>query len=156
MIYCKFINQEPEYRYEIKPEANNRVYAHYGFPHHRGWKAVGYLFRSKYLQGSYKSYNEKDRVPACYLRQVGTESDLPRYIIMTDNPRHQRPDSKLEAPTGYCKIIEIIHKEKKTIEIYERTDCENKKPVVLKSHDYEEAYDLLDNNPKNLAVRYSE
>ena len=156
VIYIKFINQEPEYHYEIKPEVKDRIYAHFGFPYHRGWKAVGYLFRSKYLQGSYKSYNEKDRVPAYYLRQKSTESDLPRYIIMTVNPRHQRPGSDLKAPDGYCKIIDIIHKEKKTIEIYERTDCENKKPVVLKSEDYEEAYDLLDKNPENLAVRDSE
>jgi len=153
LIYCslfsytRFINQKPEYHWETKPEAKDRIFAHFGFPYHRGWKAVGYLFRSKQLQGSYRS-NEKTRITEYYLRQKSTDSDLPRYIIMTANPQKSRPELKLSS--GYCMIIGIIHKEKKTIEIYERKDCENKKPIILKSKDYEEAYDLLDKNPENL------
>jgi len=152
VVYTKFINQEPEYHYQVKPDTKDMIYAHFGFPYHRGWKAVGYLFRSNQLQGSYRSMNEKSRIPEYYLRQESSESDLPRYIIVTHNPRHPIPGSDLRSPNGYCKIADIYYKQKETIEIYSRTECENNKLIALTSEDYEKSYDLLDKNSKNLGV----
>jgi hypothetical protein len=139
-IYKVFIKHEPEYIWDHCPESKLR-YGLFGFPYHRGWKTVGYLFRTQKLNGTYAS-NEKGRITHFYLRQaIVKKSQNPKYVIFSKNPQSWK--KKFGIPNSFKLSAQIFVSGKPMIDIYENPKSAGKLQTY-RSEEYDKFYDELD------------
>jgi hypothetical protein len=138
-IYDRFVKHDPEFLWS--PAAKDIPhYGLFGFPYYRGWKTVGYLFRTGELSGVYTS-NEKEKITNYYLRQNLEEVPDPDYFIYTWRAQSWR---RIRIPQGYRPFANIRVGEKSAMFIYKYSP--NAK-LAIKNYDaglYEKLYDQLD------------
>jgi 4-amino-4-deoxy-L-arabinose transferase-like glycosyltransferase len=114
-LRARFLNNSPEYVWRRVLQGIERD-AVFGFPYHRGWKAVGYLFRAGELKGPYAT-NERPKIPSFYLREPpGEPANAPTVIVVKD-PQSFFPPT---IPAGYAPAIRIVEHGQVTMEIYNR------------------------------------
>jgi hypothetical protein len=100
--YLLFLRQLPEYRF-VYPRARSAWYwapygnklpkgAFFGFPHRSGWKAVGALYLSGTLKGSYSS-NEEELITSWYLRGQPRDDNAPQNVFLVRLPNDPVPVS---------------------------------------------------------------
>ena len=111
-----FVDNDPEYLSATSRPEFPRLHA-FGFPHHRGWKTVGYLFRTGRLSGSYQS-NEELKITTFYLRQSPQPSRQADYILQAAAPRSRR--SGRHVGSGYSLVGKVAFRGQTTIAIYGR------------------------------------
>jgi hypothetical protein len=140
-IHTVFIKHNPEYLWKLSAHELPR-HGFFGFPYHRSWKTVGYLFRTKILEGTYTG-NEKQRISNFYLKQKKTPKrykEKCKYFILCQNPQSWK---EVSPPITFVPSIQILSSGKPTITIYE--DAKNvSETKTYRSEDYEKLYDELD------------
>jgi hypothetical protein len=112
-----FVDNDPEYLSTMSRREFPKLHA-FGFPHHRGWKTVGYLFRTGRLSGTYQS-NEDPKITTFYLRQSPQPSRAADYILQAAAPRTRRVGRHIGSE--YSLIGRVLFRGKTTIDIYGRT-----------------------------------
>jgi len=139
-VYTVFIKHDPEYIWN-QPRESIQKGGLFGFPYHRGWKTVGYLYRTNQVRGNYIS-NEKDKITSYYLRS--NQGAKPKYIILVEKPQSWK---YFTPPEDYAVSAQVLYKGKPTITIYE--DRSNVQEVkIYHSEEYELLYDRLDRMPR--------
>ena len=143
-VFRVFIKHTPEFLW-LHPHEKLPHFGLFGFPYHRGWKTVGYLFRTKVFNGTYTS-NEKDRITNFYLRQKQVSPKQSRYMIVADKPQSWR---NIKVPRHFAPSARILSDGETRITIYE--DAKTIKELkIYHSEEYDKLYDELDRKKRVL------
>jgi hypothetical protein len=78
----------------------------FGFPYQAGWKAVGELFESGVLNGSYDS-NENPQVTWWYTRGAWRCTSDPRYYVIAEQVQDEIEPPRRRIASGYAEIASI-------------------------------------------------
>jgi hypothetical protein len=90
----------------------------FGFPYQAGWKAVGELFASQRLQGSYDS-NENPQITWWYTRGAWRCTADPRYYVIADQVQDEIEPPRRRIATDYAEIASISVAGQARTRIYE-------------------------------------
>ena len=122
----------------------------FGFPHKAGWKAIGVLFQTGLLRGSYAT-NEKLVRESWYIPATRAEGEMPRYVFYSvdsagykDIPAY-RPE---QIETFYSLAGQVTVEGVPRLLIYGRAEEVSGPPATYRAEDYEARHDdpaLLDN-----------
>jgi hypothetical protein len=111
----------------------------FGFPYRVGWKAVGELYRTGVLAGTYGS-NEEETVTAWYTRGAPRCNQGPRYYIIADAVQDVRPVPADLAAAGYAEIIRVESGGRERLRVFER-DAPPAAVSVVRLEDLEASFD---------------
>jgi len=101
----------------------------FGFPYRAGWKAIGVLYSTGELQGSYAS-NEESHITRWYTRDEPNCTNHPFYYILAKNVQDAQPIPEDEIQSDYELIGRVWVGKQAKIQVYQR------KPVQREYRDY--------------------
>ncbi|MBC7237049.1 MAG: glycosyltransferase family 39 protein [Chloroflexi bacterium] len=134
-----FVSHTPEYR-RTYPQHRISFYwvpfgdelpAHglFGFPYRAGWKAIGHLYATGQLVGSFDA-NEESHITRWYTRAQPECAPFPTYYFIAKNVQDEQPLPMAEIERDYELIGHVLVAGEPKIDIYEH------KPARTPHQDY--------------------
>ena len=126
-----FVDKDPEYAWgdktvfgremiHINKNPHHKIQGIFGFPQRREWKKIGQLFKKGCLTGTYQT-NEKDRIPAFYLRQSPVTENADN-IILVESPVSWNYRDINKIPEGYNLLKTYFIGDHSVTTVYGRSD----------------------------------
>ena len=138
-VHGRFVDHAPEYPwYGERPTRSL-----FGFPFLRGWDAVGYLYRTGELDGTYAT-NETERVSRYYMRQDPVGEGAAELFVYSPAPESWKKDAY--PPEGFSPILRVMADGKPGLTVYRRGAPADGEVRVVRAKDYDLLFPLLDSD----------